>query len=130
MTTPETTVADVIKDHWTSYSVDAVGDYLECDCGERFSGPTFWAKHLIDATKISELAAEGLRQKQRADEQQERADNLAGVLARIRAADPQLFDDYDPEDEDAWDLDEAVYETYGYAGRRLREAYRRAVADL
>ena len=60
----------------------------------------------------------------------ERAEKAEATIARLRAVDPQLFDDFDPEDEDAWDLDEAVYETYGHAGRGLREGFRKTLEAL
>jgi hypothetical protein len=49
-----------------------------------------------------------------------RALKAESILARVKAADPELFDT----DEDAEDW---VYETYGSAGRRLRRDFLKAV---
>lgn len=51
-----------------------------------------------------------------------RAERAEAKLAKIKAADPELFDTNE-------DAEEWVYETYGSAGRRLREAFLTAMKE-
>lgn len=46
MIAPDPGLTDLIAAHWTVHEIDDDGDWITCDCGERFAAPRDWAEHL------------------------------------------------------------------------------------
>ncbi|MCM6777893.1 hypothetical protein NDR87_31660 [Nocardia sp. CDC159] len=38
--------AELIAQHWTTWTIEDCEDWLNCDCGQKFSTPRRWADHV------------------------------------------------------------------------------------
>ncbi|MGC0365034.1 hypothetical protein ABH922_003018 [Rhodococcus sp. 27YEA15] len=79
MSDPVAGLTELIAGHWTVHEIDDDGDWITCDCGERFATPREWAAHVAGVVQQHTTALNA------------RAEAAEATVARVEAIIPRVI---------------------------------------